>query len=200
MNILKKIFPDCENLKDFDKLKYDTEGLYSISLPNDAQLISLFIINNMVNNNGDYDNIKKYYTIVDGTAGIGGNTISFSKYFSKVISYEINKNRFNMLANNLKIYNLKNTEIYNCDSTIEFVNSHVYFFDPPWGGPEYKKTKNLKLKLSKNKLIDIINRIKSINNKAKICFKLPYNYDLNEFKNFTIKKMEIRNMILILIN
>ena len=200
MNILKKIFPDSENLADLEKLKYDTEGLYSISLPNDAKLISLFIVNNIINNNGDYDNIKNYYSIVDGTAGIGGNTISFSNYFNKVLAYEIDKNRFNMLKNNLSIYKLKNVQVFNCDSTIEFTNNHVYFFDPPWGGPDYKKNKNIKLKISNNKLIDIINRIKMVNNKAKVCFKLPYNYDLSEFNNFKIKKMEIRNMILILVN
>jgi len=199
MNVLKKIFPYNKNIKDFNNLKYDKEGLYSISLPHDAKLISLFIINNLINNNYNFEYIKNNYSILDGTAGVGGNILSFCKYFKKVICYELNVTRYNMLKNNIEIYNFNNIEIYNKNSIESLNNCNIYFFDPPWGGPEYKKTNNIRLKISNYNLVDIIEKIKKINYKSYICFKLPYNYDLNEFKNYNLKKMQVRNMIIILI-
>jgi hypothetical protein len=70
-NILNKIFPPSENIKN---LGYDSEGLWSITLPQDADTISQIILNE---NNSDI-------TIIDTTAGLGGNTLSFAKYFKKV--------------------------------------------------------------------------------------------------------------------
>ena len=88
-NILNKIFPPSSNSKD---LGYDNEGLWSITLPQDADTISQIILNE---SNSDI-------TIFDGTAGLGGNTISFAKYFKNVIAVEMNKDRFMLLQNNIK--------------------------------------------------------------------------------------------------
>ena len=85
----EKIFPPNNNI---EKLQYDNEGLYSISHPEDANLISEFIVNYV-----GYKDLN----ILDATAGLGGNTISFSKNFKKVTAIELNEKRFNMLENNI---------------------------------------------------------------------------------------------------
>ena len=85
LKVKEKIFPKVNNM---DKLQYDEEGLYSISRPEDANEISEIIINYTGNNN---------LNILDATAGLGGNTISFSKYFKYVKSIELDINRFNLL-------------------------------------------------------------------------------------------------------
>ena len=105
-NILNKIFPPSSNSKD---LGYDNEGLWSITLPQDADTISQIILNE---SNSDI-------TIFDGTAGLGGNTISFAKYFKNVIAVEMNKDRFMLLQNNIKLidlaadFRLQNPETFN---------------------------------------------------------------------------------------
>lgn len=190
MNIIKKIYPDISENK-LKELKYDTEGLYSITMPDEAKIISELILKNIDKNN----------IIMDCTAGLGGNSLSFCKYFKKVIAYEINKERYDILCNNIVLYEHTNISIYN-DNCIENLNKHicdVYFFDPPWGGPDYKKEQNLSLTLSNKSLNDIVKYIFNININATVCFKLPYNYNFNEFNNMKYYKKKIKNMVIILI-
>ena len=136
----KKIFPPPLN-EDYSKLKYDNEGLWSLTHPEDADLIS--------------ENILKYVnkdaTIIDTTSGCGGNLISFSKYFTNITGVEIDKNRYNILQNNLECYKNDNITFIN-DDCLNIINNNydVYFFDPPWGGPKYKKNDFTKMQTVKN--------------------------------------------------
>ena len=89
MNIIKKIYPNISEDK-LKELKYDEEGLYSITLPEEAKIISLLLVKSLKKE-------AKKSTIFDGTAGLGGNTLSFCNYFKNVISCEINKSRYDIL-------------------------------------------------------------------------------------------------------
>ena len=87
--------------------------------------------------------------IVDYTAGVGGNVLSFCKYFKEVVGIEKDTSRYNLLALNLSSYQFNNLKLYN-NSCLEFLDNEydVIFFDPPWGGYQYKKHKELKKGLS----------------------------------------------------
>jgi len=187
---MNKIFPFNEN---YNNLKYDIEGLWSITLPDDAEIISNIILNDNNNNN---DKI-----LIDAMASIGGNTISFAKFFKNIISIEINEIRYNILKNNLECYNINNVTIIN-DNCINKLNIDydIIFFDPPWGGPGYKDKKKIKIKIDDNSLYDIIKTIKNKNKNILIYFKLPYNYDIEEFADFNYKINYISNYLLIYIN
>ena len=143
MNIIKKIYPNISEDK-LKELKYDEEGLYSITLPEEAKIISSLLVKSLKKE-------AKKSTIFDGTAGLGGNTLSFCNYFKNVISCEINKSRYDILKKNIELYKYNNIVINNINC-IEYIknnnNSDVYFFDPPWGGPDYKFKTNISLKLS----------------------------------------------------
>lgn len=178
-NVIKKVFPldNCNNIKN---LKYDNEGLYSISHPESADTISKKI--KLFEKSG-----INLQTIIDATAGLGGNTLSFAKYFDKVISIEIDEKRFNHLQDNVKCYKYENIILYNQDffnvlSNLDHTVDAI-FIDPPWGGPNYKYDDNLEIKLSEydlSKVCKIINEYMYNNSKVKmIIFKLPYNYDIN---------------------
>lgn len=192
MNIIKKIYPTINNDK-LNELKYDEEGLYSITLPEEANIISLLIIKN-------FKKKVNKCSIMDGTAGLGGNTLSFSNYFKNVVSYEINKSRYIILCKNIELYKCSNVKLFNKCSIDNLETKYdIYFFDPPWGGPEYKKEKKISLTISNKNLKDIVTRIFNIHNDVMICFKLPYNYNFNEFNNMKYYKKNIKNMIIILI-
>lgn len=186
LNIISKIFPISANKH---LLAYDEEGLYSITLPNEANEIS-DIISGLLGNN---------ITICDGTAGIGGNTLSFSKKFKKVVSIELCKSRFNLLTNNINAYDLKNVDLIN-GTCLEYLNADcaAFFLDPPWGGPEYKIKESITFKLGDMKLIDVIKKIKTYGQKI-IFLKLPNNYNLNEFSeyNYNINKIKKYQLITI---
>jgi 16S rRNA G966 N2-methylase RsmD len=184
------LFPYTEN---YNKLQYDEEGIWSITLPNDADKISKII----------RKEINKNSIIVDATCGLGGNILSFSKYFKKVIGIEVNKTRFNMLLNNICVYKINNVFLINKDC-INIINNFKFiynglFIDPPWGGPNYKLKKKLRLQLNSYNIIDIIKLVKNINPDIKIFIKLPYNYDFTEFFNMNYRIYKINNFILLVI-
>lgn len=183
--IINQVFPHTINSM---LLKYDQEGLWSITLPEDADNISQIILSELNNN----------INILDGNAGLGGNTISFAKYFKSVTAIEIDVNKFNLLNNNLQVFNIKNVTTINDDSTKYLANYDAYFFDPPWGGPKYKLFYQISLTLGDYKLYEIVNIIK-LNENKKIFFKLPMNYNLTEFTKYNYKIFPIKNYQIICI-
>jgi len=189
--MINNLFP----LTDYYKLKYDIEGLYSITNPIEADEISKIIQSNF----NDVNNIN----IFDGTGGLGGNTINFSTNFKSVTSCEINKDRYEMLLNNIKQYNLTNVTVSNVDSIkyiFEYYNNYdVYFFDPPWGGPSYKKKTKLKLLLGSYSLLDIASYLKKNTTNKLLIYKLPFNYDFNEFFEFDYKLYKINKYYIIIL-
>jgi len=187
-NIKKKIFSEPFN-KNYDNLKYDSEGLWSITHHKDADLITQKIL--------EYSNINS--SIVDTTSGCGGNLISFSKYFNNITGIELCINRFNIMKNNLNQYTNKKINLIN-DDCLNYIydnNYDIYFFDPPWGGPNYKKETNLDLYLSNKNIIDIIKKIEK--NKL-IILKIPYNYNINKISKYfnLLDKLELGNMIILI--
>ena len=187
-NLISKIFPVSGN---DSLLKIDDEGVWSITLPKEADQISELIL----------DSLGKNITIVDCTAGLGGNVISFAKYFKKVVGIEISEERFKLLENNMSVYNFTNIQLIN-DNCLNFLsneskinNSDVFFFDPPWGGPDYKNQIKVSIKLENLDLVDIINKIRPFN--KPIFLKLPFNYELNKFSEINYKVHKIKNYLLI---
>lgn len=193
INVIKKIFP-IDNCNNIHGLLYDSEGLWSISHPNHANKLS--------ENIKSFENEHlKLNTILDATAGLGGNTLSFARYFKNVLSIEFDNNRFNMLNNNVKYYNFNNINLFNNDLIELFPKLteeiDVVFVDPPWGGPNYKYDSNLKIELS-GKGLDDVTQLIGNNNKVKlIVYKLPYNFNLSEItdkcKEIIMSKKQIKD-------
>ena len=155
-----KLFPKKEKTNTNLELMSDEVGRYSISLPKDAEIITSLIeyhINKL-------ELLSQNLIITDSTAGIGGNTISFSKTFKNVNSIEIEKKRFGFLKNNINYYNLNNVNLLNCDylNILENMIQDIVFMDPPWGGRGYKKKSSLTLKLSGVPLDEICIKLKSL--------------------------------------
>lgn len=172
----------------YNKIKFTEEGTYSISSPAEASEISLLI--------------KKYCsgkTITDGTANMGGNVLSFSYLFNDVNAIELNEENFNVMKNNLKQYKRKNINYCLGDSLeiIPTLKQDIIFFDPPWGGKNYKKHKQLNITLggkTLQELIEIFSKYCSC-----IVFKLPRNTNLHKIKH-KYSKYNIRNYLIIIID
>jgi 16S rRNA G966 N2-methylase RsmD len=185
LKVLKKIYPPPTD-NNYNLLNYDDEGLWSITHPNDADVISKTIL----------EFCNKELNIIDLTAGCGGNLISFGKYFNNVTGIEYNKDRFEILKTNISCYNYE-INIIN-DDCYNYLNNNydIFFIDPPWGGPDYKLNNNLKLYLSNNELKDIIENIPK--NKF-IVIKIPFNYNYEYIKeNYNILKIQNFNNIVII--
>jgi 16S rRNA G966 N2-methylase RsmD len=188
------------------KLLITDKGLYSISKPHDAQWITDIILQFI---KGHQSLIGKNVSIIDGTAGIGGNTINFSKYFYKVYAIEINDTHFKVLKNNMEALHLMNVKFFQ-DNFLNIVdkiqdkgNDNIFFFDPPWGGKSYKNFKYFNLKIGKNPIAAVINILYEKNIKY-VVLKAPFNLNISmlytniKYQNINIHKNSKKNMILII--
>ena len=176
-----------------DKILIDAIGKYSISLPDKAQIIT-----NLIEKHINTTNI----TITDAMACIGGDTLSFSQRFTKVNAIEFDKVRFDYLKHNMELFNCKNIDYYNEDylKVMMKLKQDVIYIDPPWGGPEYKVKKSIKIKIGETKLEEICDQIIDKKLCKLLVLKLPYNYDLMELKFYDIKMFVLNKILLILIN
>jgi len=168
-------FANTNNVN-LNNIKIHKDSLYSVTNYYDANYISNLIY-------------KHYNTkdiiITDGTANIGGNTLSFGLYKFKLInSIELNKNCYNYLINNIKCYNLKNIKAINENylKLYKILNQDVVFLDPPWGGPNYKNKTKLNLYLDNINIIDIIFTIFEKTKTTSVLLKAPYNYNISDLK------------------
>jgi len=72
--------------------------------------------------------------ITDGTACVGGNTISFARSFRKVNAVEVNAKRFNMLRKNcsiLKVAEKVTLRKGDYSKMHQELKQDVVFLDPP---------------------------------------------------------------------
>lgn len=172
------------------QLQITDKGIYSISKPYLSQWICNIILNN-IDNSKEF--IKENITLTDGTAGIGGDLIYFSKYFKKVNGIELNKTHFEVLKNNIKeVLNIENVDLFQdnyCNIYNKLENDIVYL-DPPWGGKNIYKKKDVMLYLGNDKIFNIINNLHEIKIKY-IFLKIPHNFNYYLFLH-KIKYSEVR--------
>lgn len=129
--------------------------------------------------------------IVDATSCVGGNSMSFGKYFQHLTAVELDPKRAKMLDHNLDLCKqhqtfgfVANKRVFCGDYTklmkTDIGRSDIVFFDPPWGGMDYKNEKTVELSLGNRKMHDIVNDCSQY---AKyIVLKLPKNYNMVALK------------------
>lgn len=193
-------FPDMQN----KHILMDDVSKYSITLPDKADIISEIIKKNYQLIFSD-DNLDEL-TITDAMACVGGNTLSFSKYFKNVNANEINTTRFQYLVHNMKQYEKTNILFYNDNylNLISKLDQNIIFIDPPWGGPIYKSQYKMDIMIQKDsqeevRLDDIIETIFTNSTTKMIIYKLPINHNMENFKKYKYKMMCLKNMLLIMI-
>lgn len=185
---------------DRTKLKINEEGLYSMTKSSDSELI----INAMKRVIGES---LSGYSITDGTANMGGDSIRFAMNFKSVNSVELNKDNYEILKNNLDVYNFQNVNVYNKDITSFWKDltktTDVLFVDPPWGGRDYKKEEKINLFLGDNSLNNFLGReiLLNPNRPYYIFLKVPFNYNIDFIKDlpnvYDVQIFKIRKFYLI---
>jgi len=204
-NKIARIFPILKNFNNFSKIKIDDESFSYITIREISEIISKIICYHLLEHNLN----PQKSIIVDYTSGVGGNVLSFGKFFKSVYAIELDELRAEYLKNNIGVYGFKNINVIN-ECAIEFnnekmlnINPNVIFVDPPWGGSNYKNNENLTLKLGKmeleelvidiakkfsDKYVQIVNsnpkeKNNNYNNKF-IILKLPKNYNIEYFYKY----------------
>jgi|EP00945_MAST-04E_sp_MAST-4E-sp1_P003743 predicted RNA methylase len=174
-HLFPKISPEIRS-----KLKLDATAMFSVTDEVSADQMTKIILKN---------NFVKGTAIVDATACVGGNLLSFSKALKHCVGIEIDEGRYRMLSHNMNL--LRKTrkgkvEVHREDC-VSFISKgsnpvlqkpHVVFFDPPWGGLNYKSNANSKLFLGSKPIEDVVETCFSNQKCAFVALKAPFNFDV----------------------
>lgn len=173
-----KLFPWKQGVNR-NKLKMNYECISYVTVYRDSERIIDYISKKLEK----YKLNKSDITVVDATACVGCDTISFCNNFDVVIPIEVNLERYNDLLHNLETYDVKNAYPVNgnCLEKIDeiTINIDIIYFDPPWGGSEYKLKDKISLKIENIELTEIVERY--IDRVKMLVFKLPKNFDYDNF-------------------
>lgn len=162
------------------KVQITHTGMFSVSKVNGSnKLINL---------------IKKHFNtidliITDATVNVGSDSINLALTFKSVNSIECDDAQYDVLKNNINVYNLKNVHLYKGNSLnlIPTLKQDIIYIDAPWGGSNYKNSQAVQLFLCKKELNEIYNENRKFS--KMIIFKIPVNYDFNNF----IQKTDIES-------
>lgn len=191
VSYLHKYFPSiCKEKRSL--LKYDDVGLYSISPPKNAYIITSHILRYFKDNN---------IIVTDAMAGLGGNTLSFANYLYRVNSIEYNEERFKYLVSNVGLYSSANVVCLHANylNVMYKLQQHVIFLDPPWGGKNYKENEKMIIEINDISLNTICDDIYENKLCMLLLLKLPLNYDIDTFSDKIKNNMHIERLPKILI-
>lgn len=177
----KKIFPHKNGIK-LENLQLSNIGSYSIFYPLDAIKLAKII--------RSFFSKDESVTITDATANMGGATIAFANYFNFVNSVEIIPFHCKILDNNINIYNIESKVKIHCIDYLDIGNKltqDVIFFDPPWGGPDYKNLELMSMSLDNINISDIIKTLIDKKKVKLVAIRVPFNYDFKELLKLTDK-------------
>lgn len=136
----------------------------------------------------------------DGTACVGGDTINTLYNWESVNpgkrinieACEFDHTNFLCLEENVSLFGYsERATLHNADTTSlllpkrKLSNSpHVIFFDPPWGGKDYKKESSVRLTLGRYEIFDLAKILSSDEvqypNLRLVVIKAPYNMEVSE--------------------
>ena len=196
--LYKKLFYQKKDI-DYKLLKLSNIGIYSMTKYKMARKICKIIIK--------LNNTNKLI-ITDALGNVGGMTMLLAKYFKYVNTCEIINLHSNIIKNNIQVYNYdKKVNVINDDYfNIMFkIKQDIIFFDPPWGGVDYKNQDGLILHINNVNISCIIN---SLLKYAKyILVLIPYNFSgsdllkiLSKFEIIILDKKKINSHRLLIVN
>lgn len=186
---LRRLF----NVKYKSNIKLTNESIKSVTPYKIADSITFALIRIY------YDKYKACpLSIMDATANVGGNCISFANKFPYVYACEIKPRTKQILD-----YNIKSLRLNNVLTLCKDFNTHVYnlqpvdivFLDPPWFIDEIFNTNmalSCELKPRMTPIEETIFRIWHRSN-SMIAIKVPKKYKthIREYKRISYKKMDI---------
>ena len=178
--LFKERFPKTPSVH---RLLLSNIGKYSVNLPTVAEEISQKILGYFPKN--------RSLCITDATANMGGNVINFARHFKQVQAVEIIPLHCKILRNNIQQYPYTQGVVsVHCGDYLDLVENlkqDVVFFDPPWGGLDYKNQPTVELHLDTlpmHKIITVVMKYTTL-----VALYAPKNYNCNELrKNLNYQK------------
>jgi hypothetical protein len=159
-------------------------------------------------------------SILDATAHIGVDSLNFINMYPncQLTAIEIDQKTASVLGRNLNNIDailgkrVPNRPVVIVGSSISYLESYIgpqfdfVYFDPPWGGPNYKNIPKLELQLDNNPISYIIQWVFNKGITRKIVVKLPMNANIENIQfqlsglRHEIKLYSIQNYYLMFIH
>jgi predicted RNA methylase len=184
-------FPDEK-----EDVRVTSVGCYSMTRWEDAKAM-IPVLENLLRSHGI--SLDRAH-IVDGTGNVGGDTIALGLAcagYGELWSVECRPREYLVLSHNVSQYDLPHVHVV-CEELQTFwetVSSiDLLVIDPPWGGPDYKKQKqieNLYMQswIRTTEVKEVINSIVASGNPPKsILLKVPRQYEESHLDQVPAKK------------
>lgn len=162
-----KYFPD-HAFEDGTGPLITKEGVYSITGPTESMRT--------------VEEIRKRLpdvaSITDATANVGGDSIRFGMEFDRVQSVEIDPATAAVLQHNVDAFGLGKKIKVCVGDYIDVgpsLEQDVVYFDPPWGGQNYRYLSRMGMKLGEMDIVNVIRNIVPASTKM-IVLKSPFNF------------------------
>lgn len=201
-------------------IQMDDVALYSVSDMENADSVSMVFKHFLTaplpsSSSSSFPSISlDSLVITDGCACIGGNTLSFSKFFSnQIFAVEYDKTRYDMINHNIQLLHRTNiiAKHGSYPDILHEWNQDALFLDPPWGGMDYGNKESIDCLLgefSTSQVCALVRRVHGASNitNAKglldgketrfIGLKLPNNFDLPSFLSYILDHEKHQNDML----
>ncbi|GAB2220512.1 hypothetical protein Drorol1_Dr00008170 [Drosera rotundifolia] len=126
--------------------------------------------------------------IIDAFAGVGGNAIQFARKNKYVIAIDIDPQKIEYARHNASIYGVEDRIDFITGDSFELASkfkADVVFLSPPWGGPDYSKSKTYDITMLKpHDGRYLFNTFKNVT--SKIVMFLPRNVDINQLAELAL--------------
>lgn len=131
--------------------------------------------------------------IVDATAHVGVDSAVLAHSFpqAKITAIEYDPDVYKILNANLERHGYSDRVDALNESSADYFLRHggepdadLVYFDPPWGGPGYKKTSDLYLRSSQGKGVPVSKVVNAVlgSSDALVVLKTPHNFDYRAFE------------------
>jgi predicted RNA methylase len=132
--------------------------------------------------------------IWDPFAGIGTDSIRFSKICGKIISSEIDKETYQFLNVNMDIFKVYNAKTFNEDTLkIKFHAADIVYYDPPWGDTYIKDQPYTFNQEFKDLFLKLHSRYHIIAKIPYLCFDIEETvHDDNILSIYTFSKQKLK--------
>lgn len=168
-DIFAKKFPPNDFI-DKSKLQMTDIGIYSYTPYYDTEKMIDYV-------KTAFDKLENLI-ITESNGGVGGDTVTFAKYFKKVNCFENRPLHCDIIRNNVSVYGFNNVTVYCWDYTdaMNEVEQDILYMDPPWGGPAYRLASKMSLYINNYSVEEIILKI----NAKLYILKAPLNFDIEK--------------------
>lgn len=174
--VFDRFFPRVAGVRP-DQLRITNIGMYSVMPPAQAMSVAQAIASHLGQR-------SDALTVVDATANVGGQTLAFASCFKHVHAVELMPLHCDVLRHNVAAYGVGAQVTVHCGDFFKLSRTlpaaDVIFFDPPWGGPDYRKQGRMSLDINNVNIMCIAEKLLVDKRARCVAIRTPATYAFDD--------------------